>query len=74
MLDGERQPVCLLSTKCPLMDCMQVLRQLLPKPPLYVRFGGSIPATGYFKEYLGIETSMFAWGLGDNRVHAPNER
>ena len=54
-------------------DGVQVLKQILPKPPLYVRFGGSIPATGYFKEYLGIETSMFAFGLEGNRVHAPNE-
>ena len=42
--------------------------------PKYIREGGSIPAMAMFKKILGIDTTVFAFGLDDDFVHAPNER
>ena len=51
-----------------------VLIKLYGKEPLLKRSGGSIPALGYFKAHLGIDTTTFAFGHPGNSVHAPNER
>ena len=53
---------------------VQILEEELGTPSLYYYEGASIPATGYFKEHLGIHTTLFAFGLDDNHAHAPNER
>ena len=42
--------------------------------PKYIREGGSIPAMAMFKKRLGIDTTVFGFGLDDDFVHAPNER
>ncbi len=52
---------------------MRVLAQLYGKQPLLKRQGGSIPAIGYFKQLLGVDTTTFAFGHPGNGVHAPNE-
>ena len=51
----------------------QVLEEELGKKALFYRMGGSIPATGYFKQFLDIYTTVFAFGLEENNVHAPDE-
>ena len=43
-------------------SCAQVLEELYSKPVLFERSGGSIPATGYFKDILGAPTTC-AWLL-----------
>lgn len=43
-------------------------------PTLYYREGGTIPAMALLKKELGIDMTMFAFGLPDDRIHAPNER
>lgn len=53
---------------------VQVLQEVLGKPTLYYREGGSIPALVLLRQHLGIETTMFAFGLPDDNLHAPNER
>lgn len=53
---------------------VQVLEEELGKPVLSFWEGGSIPAMAAFKHHLGAPATMFAFGLDDNRVHAPNER
>ena len=82
-LDRRSNLVCvLLSIACaasllfirPVPACaVQVLEEELGKPTLFYRVGGSIPATGYFRQYLDILTTVFAFGLEENNVHAPNE-
>lgn len=50
-----------------------VLEQLLGRKPVPVRLAATVPITALFKTLLGIETLMFAFGLPDEDVHAPNE-
>lgn len=53
---------------------LQVLKEVTGKPTLYYREGGTIPAMALMKKELGIDMTMFAFGLPDDRIHAPNER
>jgi len=50
-----------------------VLERLLGQKPVPVRLAATVPITAPFKQLLGIETLMFAFGLPDEDVHAPNE-
>jgi acetylornithine deacetylase/succinyl-diaminopimelate desuccinylase-like protein len=42
--------------------------------PVFVRSGGTNPAVGAFHHILGLPTALIAFGLPDDRIHAPNER
>lgn len=53
---------------------VQVLQEVTGKPTLYYREGGTIPAMALLKKELGIDMTMFGFGLPDDRIHAPNER
>jgi len=50
-----------------------VLREVYGREPFYVRTGGSIPFCALMLEKLGVYTVNFAFGLGDEQLHAPNE-
>lgn len=50
-----------------------VLKELYGKEPYYHRTGGSIPICGLILEHLKAYTVVFAFGLRDERAHAPNE-
>jgi acetylornithine deacetylase/succinyl-diaminopimelate desuccinylase-like protein len=50
-----------------------VHRELYGKEPFYVRSGGSIPFCSLFRDVLGVYTVNFAFGLDDERAHAPDE-
>eukprot|EP00775_Hariotina_reticulata_P002607 gene2606-2909_t len=50
-----------------------VLKRVMGVEPLFTRDGATIPALAYFQQVLGVESSIFAFGLGDH-IHAPNER
>jgi acetylornithine deacetylase/succinyl-diaminopimelate desuccinylase-like protein len=50
-----------------------VLEELYGKGPYYVRTGGSIPVCELFLTHLGSYTVIFAFGLQDEQIHAPNE-
>ncbi len=51
----------------------KVLRELYGKEPYQIRVGGSIPVMSIFLKELGVHPTMFAFGLEDEQVHAPNE-
>ncbi len=50
-----------------------VLQELYGKAPYHARVGGSIPVCELFLSHLGAYTVGFAFGLGDEQIHAPNE-
>ncbi len=51
----------------------EVLKEVYSKDPYIIRVGGSIPILSAFLRYLGVHGTMFAFGLDDENIHAPNE-
>lgn len=52
----------------------RVLQGIMGGAPRYERSGGTIPALALFKKHLGIDTTVFGFGLPDDAIHAPDER
>ena len=50
-----------------------VLQKLYNEKPYEIRIGGSIPVMSTLLEELGVHATMFAFGLDDEQIHAPNE-
>lgn len=48
--------------------------EMLGKPTVFVRGGGSIPIVGEFARELGIPTVLMGFGLPDDGLHSPNEK
>jgi acetylornithine deacetylase/succinyl-diaminopimelate desuccinylase-like protein len=47
---------------------------MLGKPTVFIRSGGSIPIVGEFATHLGIPTILMGFGLPDDGLHSPNEK
>lgn len=47
---------------------------VLGKPTVFIRSGGSVPIVGDFATHLGIPTVMMGFGLPDDGLHSPNEK
>lgn len=45
-----------------------------PEPALIKGTGGTVPVVGWLSEALGIDCVSFGFILGDDAIHAPNER
>mmetsp|Transcript_19066 Transcript_19066/g.57602 ORF Transcript_19066/g.57602 Transcript_19066/m.57602 type:complete len:508 (-) Transcript_19066:681-2204(-) len=52
----------------------KVLKKVMGRKPYFVRIGGTIPAAALIKSTLGIDITMFAFGLPTDHIHSPNER
>lgn len=50
-----------------------VLRELYGREPVYQWMGGTVPLYEVFLSQLGAYTVTFAFGLPDERIHAPDE-
>jgi acetylornithine deacetylase/succinyl-diaminopimelate desuccinylase-like protein len=48
--------------------------EMLGKPTVFIRSGGSIPIVGEFAAHLGIPTILMGFGLPDDGLHSPNEK
>lgn len=48
--------------------------EMLAKPTVFTRSGGSIPIVGDFAKHLGIPTILMGFGLPDDGLHSPNEK
>ncbi|MDP3961888.1 MAG: dipeptidase [Pseudorhodobacter sp.] len=51
----------------------QVLSEVYGKTPFLTRSGGSIPVMTMLLKELGVHATVFAFGLQDENLHAPNE-
>jgi acetylornithine deacetylase/succinyl-diaminopimelate desuccinylase-like protein len=47
---------------------------IVQKPTVFIRSGGSIPIVGDFATHLGIPTVLMGFGLPDDALHSPNEK
>ncbi len=47
---------------------------MLGRPTVFTRSGGSIPIVGDFAKHLGIPTVLMGFGLPDDGLHSPNEK
>ena len=47
---------------------------VMGKPTVFTRSGGSIPIVGDFAKHLGIPTVLMGFGLPDDGLHSPNEK
>ena len=47
---------------------------IMGKPTVFTRSGGSIPIVGDFAKHLGIPTVLMGFGLPDDGLHSPNEK
>jgi acetylornithine deacetylase/succinyl-diaminopimelate desuccinylase-like protein len=52
----------------------QAFQEMLGKPTVFIRSGGSIPIVGEFAKHLGIPTVLMGFGLPDDGLHSPNEK
>ncbi len=52
----------------------EVFGNMLGKPTVFTRSGGSIPIVGDFARRLGIPTVLMGFGLPDDGLHSPNEK
>jgi acetylornithine deacetylase/succinyl-diaminopimelate desuccinylase-like protein len=48
--------------------------EIMGRPTVFIRAGGSIPIVGEFAHYLGIPTVLMGFGLPDDGLHSPNEK
>lgn len=52
----------------------QGLADVFGKEAYLIGTGGSIPAVGSIRKYLGIDSILLGFGLDDDRIHSPNEK
>jgi acetylornithine deacetylase/succinyl-diaminopimelate desuccinylase-like protein len=52
----------------------QAFSEMLGRPTVFTRSGGSIPIVGDFARHLGIPTVLMGFGLPDDGLHSPNEK
>jgi acetylornithine deacetylase/succinyl-diaminopimelate desuccinylase-like protein len=48
--------------------------EMLGRPTVFIRSGGSIPVVGDFATHLGIPSVLMGFGLPDDGLHSPNEK
>jgi acetylornithine deacetylase/succinyl-diaminopimelate desuccinylase-like protein len=68
-------PATQLPHSSPFIDkAKQALSDEWPKPTAMIGIGGSIPIVGDFKRLLDMQSLMIGFGLGDDKIHSPNEK
>jgi acetylornithine deacetylase/succinyl-diaminopimelate desuccinylase-like protein len=68
-------PATLVDPNHPAIElAAQAFAEMLGRPTVYTRSGGSIPIAGDFARHLGIPTILMGLGLPDDGLHSPNEK
>ncbi|MEM8876171.1 MAG: dipeptidase [Planctomycetota bacterium] len=69
------EPAALTPADSPAMTlARQAVEIGFGKEPALICGGGSIPVVGLLKQQLGLDTLLVGFGLGDDNLHAPNEK
>jgi acetylornithine deacetylase/succinyl-diaminopimelate desuccinylase-like protein len=72
-IPGSAKPFVLDRSNPVNITAGEVLEELFGNTPYITRGGGTIPATGIFKDVLGVDTIQYAWSMPGSGAHAPNE-
>ena len=72
-LPGSADPFLVPSGHNSSQIAAEVLSEVYGKAPYKVRIGGSIPVMSMLLKELGVHATVFAFGLDDEKIHAPNE-
>jgi len=72
-LPGSADPFLVPSGHNSSQIAAEVLGEVYGKKPYTVRTGGSIPVMSMLLNELGVHATVFAFGLDDEKIHAPNE-
>ncbi len=72
-LPGSAKPFVIDRSNFAHLAVTDVLKDLFGQEPLVVRSGGTVPATGIFRDELGIDTATLGWSQPGSAAHAPNE-
>jgi acetylornithine deacetylase/succinyl-diaminopimelate desuccinylase-like protein len=55
-------------------EAANAFEEVMGRPTVFTRSGGSVPIAGDFANHLGIPTVMMGFGLPDDGLHSPNEK
>ena len=68
-------PAVLVNPDHPTIDtAAKAFSDVLGRPTVFIRSGGSIPIVGEFAKHVGIPTILLGLGLPDDGLHSPNEK
>ena len=68
-------PAVMVNTDHPAIQvAAKAFSDILGKPTVFIRSGGSIPIVGDFAKHLRIPTVLMGFGLPDDGLHSPNEK
>ena len=68
-------PAVMVDPSFPAMQvAAKAFSEMLHRPTVFTRSGGSIPIVGDFARHLGIPTILMGFGLPDDGLHSPNEK
>ena len=72
-LPGSAEPFLVPSGHNASQIAAEVLSEVYGKTPFMTKTGGSIPVMSMLLNELGVHATVFAFGLNDENIHAPNE-
>jgi len=71
---GGSAPVSMEETGPYIAAAIRALDAEWPEPALIKGTGGTVPVVGWLSEKLGVDCLSIGFILGDDAIHAPNER